>query len=140
MVTREQFRSIAAGQVPVLDLDLLHDKARVRLEREPPPPEAPSAPPSPSPSDIEQASTSVVPDVELESLREALSAHPGAMATLGRDWRTCRVSAAVLWTGEAEARAAEAQTLEIKVATLSDSLAAEGVRAGTLLAHRSLVF
>ena len=53
--------------------------------------------------------------------------------------RTCRVSAAVLWTGEAEARAAEAQTLEIKVATLSDSLAAEGVRAGTLLAHRSLV-
>ena len=52
----------------MLDLDLLHDKARVRLEREPPPPEAPSAPPSPSPSDIEQASTSVVPDVELESL------------------------------------------------------------------------
>ena len=46
----------------------------------------------------------------------------------------------MLWTGEAEARAAEAQTLEIKVATLSDSLAAEGVRAGTLLAHRSLVF
>lgn len=79
MVTREQFRSIAAGQVPVLDLDLLHDKARVRLEREPPPPEAPSAPPSPSPSDIEQASTSVVPDVELESLREALSAHPAAL-------------------------------------------------------------
>ena len=71
--------SIAAGQVPVLDLDLLHDKARVRLEREPPPPEAPSAPPSPSPSDIEQASTSVVPDVELESLREALSAHPAAL-------------------------------------------------------------
>ena len=126
--------SIAAGQVPVLDLDLLHDKARVRLEREPPPPEAPSAPPSPSPSDIEQASTSVVPGVELESLREALSAHPAALD--GR--RTCRVSAAV-WTGEAEARAAEAQTLEIKVATLSDSLAAEGVRAGTLLAHRSLV-
>ena len=80
MGTREQFRSIAAGQVPVLDLDLLHDKARVRLEREPPPPEAPSAPPSPSPSDtcIEQA-TSVVPDVELESLREALSAHPAAL-------------------------------------------------------------
>ena len=86
MSEREQFRSVAAGQVPVLDLDLLHDKARVRLEREPPPPEAPSAPPSPSPSDVEQASTSVVPDVELESLREALSAHPGAMATLGHGW------------------------------------------------------
>ena len=86
MSAREQFRSIAAGQVPVLDLDLLHDKARVRLEREPPPPEAPSAPPSPSPSDVEQASTSAVAEVELESLREALSAHPGAMATLGQGW------------------------------------------------------